>query len=109
MDSSFLSALVMAGAAVAYIAFLVIIFKLSAYFKIALRPLNEKIAAVIAVVFLGVAGEVIFSATKKVDYKFAIIFFVVGMVAGLIMGYTAYRDQIKKQPKTRQQRRHLGK
>ncbi len=99
MDNSFLSALVMAGAAVAYIAFLVIIFKLSAYFKITLRPLNEKIAAVIAVVFLGVAGGVIFSATKKVDYKFAIIFFIVGVVAGLIMGYTAYRDKVKKTAK----------
>lgn len=109
MDSSFLSALVMAGAAVAYIAFLVMIFRFAAYFKLSPRPLNEKIAVVVAVVFMGVLGEIIFSATRRYDGKFAVIFLVVGIVAGLIMGYTAYRDKIKKQPKTRQQRRHPGR
>ncbi len=109
MGNSFLSALAMAGAAIVYIASMVIIFKLAAYFKQVPRPVNEKIAAVIAVIFMGVIGEVVFSGTMKMNSKFAVIFLVVGMVAGMVIGFLDYREKVKNQPQTRQQRRHAGK
>ena len=109
MENSFLSALAMAGAAIVYIAAIVIIFKFAAYLKIAPRPMKEKIAAWIAVIFLGVIVEEIFSGTMTMDRKFAVIFLIVGLTAGAVIGYLGYREKVKNQPMTRQQRRHAGR